>query len=214
LPPDLGPRNPRSKPFDIGYIEGVSYTYGAGEMARTAGIEQVFDLYDYEYAIFAYKGKGIYFNVGAGVSGYIGAVIGWNSERFPHSGVQNYSGPFISGSVSIPVAEALGAGLQGFLSPTNPEMAGVAVSANIGMDLIPADYTPSGMAPDYELLAKISFHAPGKRPTKKDALDFARFIQLKGIHTTGTALAMSIVLLNADLWAWHQEDIPYREFYA
>jgi RHS repeat-associated protein len=142
------PAPPIEYPLDIGFMIGVSVAGVAAVAGGAAGgVEQVFNLYDFEAAYFAYGGfTSIATKDGFAVGGitaildqltdavdaicpgsasltvYVGAVSGWGN--FPRSrGIKNYAGPFQvdtasgGGVAKLLLPGFVGASLQTFRSP-------------------------------------------------------------------------------------------------
>jgi hypothetical protein len=192
-------------PIDLGIVVGASVSCGVGG-GGTAGIEQVFDLYDLEVETFGFGGfAGV---IGGSVAGYVGIVKGWSSYKA--GGVQNYRGfagslaaslgigsLFVQGGVSqkIPKSESrLWVGALGIGASLGAKVNGKLLESVLDkLGKIPG--LPSGGVANYftvdDVSAKISqltgvdthlpttqriFHAHNKRPTYADAVAFTAYI--------------------------------------
>ena len=194
------------QPLDIGYIEGFSGTIGGGVMI-TGGIENVFDLYDFEYGGFAYGGGGAFTDAGGNLSAYLGVVTGWSN--YAQRGVFNYSGPFVAAAVSVTIPfDIVGGSVQGFAS-RDKTMYGALVAVSVGASENPLPIGISGSVTNYWLVTQQTFNGGKKMPTSSDAWAFAGFIINQSIPmdpTTSTAVlagrafAIAVVLKNGQLW--------------
>jgi hypothetical protein len=149
-PPWIGEGKDGEKRTDLGIIFGVSGALNSLEMGVDGGVEAVYDLYDFESAIFTYGGEGVSLSswsttikaltkyscpASGGGSAYIGGVTGWSN--FENKWIGNYSGPFRSYSVGIlPPKFPLIVGGQGFHS-LDGNMWGAAISLGVGDDRLP-----------------------------------------------------------------------------
>ncbi|NJO07709.1 MAG: RHS repeat-associated core domain-containing protein [Chloroflexaceae bacterium] len=100
--PTVCPEN-IEKPTDIGYLEGANLGWW-GIIGVTGGGEVIYDLYDFESAIFAVAGWGGQLSVGIEGTVYAGFIRGWSTYAIGM--VDNYAGIAVSASagVAIPVS--------------------------------------------------------------------------------------------------------------
>jgi hypothetical protein len=179
---------------DWGYIEGRAGALIAG-IGLTYGAEDVFDLYDAEYAPFVYGGAGMDSTlIGGNLSLYNGLVRGWS--RTTTGNVTGYAGPFESWSVGVspfPVAFA-SAGIGGMYFQS-PDQSMWGVAAFISLSVSPNNAKISGGY--YETLyadpsAYRAFHDPGAPADWLDELEFSAFIATHGFANAakvGTAIS-------------------------
>jgi hypothetical protein len=205
-------------PADLGFIEGVSASGGALGLGVDGGFEQVFDLWDFEMATFAYGGSGSYYNLGfkkiknlycpvsGSVGTYIGAFTGWGN--YPDPKIENYEGPFQTSSRGASIG-ALGISGQSFgsVEPTtlqpNRKMHGVAAGVSVGNDKIPVGGTD--MINNYAMIpgTKRSFHGPepisNRPPTETQTELFAFSVLVASQSPLGQRMAC-IARENGHLW--------------
>jgi len=190
---------------DIGYLAGVS---GSVQfiMGATGGSESVWNLYDFEYALFDYIGSGVFASLGFGGTAYAGEMYGWSNFNPP--GIDNYSGTSyagaINGNVSIPGVKlpALGfsGGLVGFTNPSRT-MYGYAGAVGTGLALcLPVDGNVVALEYVLRQPTKRIFHDEGKRPNSQDAQDFIAFIETTMTNPTRKQTAKDIVRQNGRAW--------------
>lgn len=212
------------EPIDIGFVvgAGVSGGYGAGVVG---GIENVYDLYDFEADTFIAGGFGGYV-MGGSVSGYIGGITGWSG--YARGGIDNYKGPFGTYGASVtPIS------IQGTFGPADPHsgsrlrgiLLGVSVSSgslNVKGVQIPLDLSKILPKPLSELCGlgsgtwywsldsqegdiqilptRQKFHHYGfRKQTMKDAKMFAAFLRLSAPRDLANIM-IPIVLHNGAAW--------------
>lgn len=149
-------------PTDIGIMIGVSLSGAAsGVVGGTVGVEQVFDLYDFETAYFFYGGStNIAANNGlallgltsifkkngdprlvcpasAGLTFYAGFVVGWRNYQ-ANIGIGNYHGHVTSTTVTggPPKLFPISGSFQYFTSQDG-NMGGATVGIGVGSDILP-----------------------------------------------------------------------------
>jgi RHS repeat-associated protein len=211
------------QPPDIGYIEGYSGEAGA-LIGATGGLEEVYDLYDFEYALFAYAGGGGFALVDAAVSIYFGVVTGWSTYDPP--GITNYAGLAVYAGISV--GSILSVGAEAFGTPQafaqlrsqgrlrDGNMAGTAVTISVGpkipIPVPPVNLSAGAVKSVMVPWTHVTFQGPGAKRTSAEARAFATFIRIKPlpsdpflapVYFAGRTFAVNELLSFAhdwDLW--------------
>jgi RHS repeat-associated protein len=193
------------KPEDIGYIEGSSASASAfGSIV--AGIETVFDLYDFEIGSFAYKSDIAFASdVSSGIGPYVGTVTGWSTYKGRDRGVKNYAGPstWVGGNVTLPFIKS-GLFLSGqtfFSEDRNLRGTTVGIGVGVGLPGNPLPGAATWGVSTYTILGTSRIFRSGSQPRYSDALKFAGAIAgLSGGYQVGRAWAIQKILANGYAW--------------
>jgi RHS repeat-associated protein len=214
------PSSPYSSPYlpppkDIGYLEGgdASVYWAVGGM--TGAVEVVYDLYDFEFGLFASGSAGAYVLWGAEISAYMGIVEGWSSYK-KDPGVHNYGGEFhaLAGSVTLPFIRLVNVSGAYTLSKETGgtgrlegKIVGIGGEAPLGN---PSPIGGSWTVGYSQLLSTIPFHAKGVgQQDRTDAALFAAFILSRPLLTIqGRAFAVYWALENGRRWEYHRTSRP------
>ena len=211
-----------NSPIDVGFLVGISGTLAAGPGGQS-GVEIVYDLYDFEVAVFSGRAAAGTFNVGCSISGYIGFVTGWQNQRQPDIGsgfIDFYGGPGAAASTGISVGPAsvdvgLSVGQQALMSGgtiggtfgfgKGMEQLELPDTASRWLQTVASSSASVG-ASDIIPQTRVTFHSgANRRPTRADAVNFKRFLSMS-IPLAGNSLSslrgimMNIVTYNGDRW--------------
>jgi RHS repeat-associated protein len=204
------------RPVDIALMNGVSFTVGLGG-AITGGVEEVFNLWDFDYGLFRYGGNAVSLSSGdllnlfgkkvltpgVDLAAYRGIVWGW-SNFDNKRGVLNYEGPFfaVSGGVAVPRVPFVAVGGQ-YFEGEDRLLQGVAMSVGVGVSRLP--FGGSMAVTNYvRIFAPISFKR-GSCPTVAEGWLFAAFIQLRNPGSIGLQFGLLAV---ANAQAWQNDAAP------
>jgi RHS repeat-associated protein len=190
-------------PVDVGYIEGFSGTFGGGSFI-TGGIEEVYDLYHFEYGMFVYGGGGAFTDIGASMSAYVGVVTGWTNFPVNQRGVQTYAGPSVSINVSFTIPfDVVGSNIQGFATEGRT-MTGAMAGLSAGSSVNPLPIGLSASVSNYVMTQKLVFRQRDESvPSFADALMFASFIARRpnaNLFLGSRAFAIATILDNGLRW--------------